>query len=74
MTPTLDHLALERLARRLERELTFLRHSPREQRALPFADDRERAEFKDAVIGAAVFFALIAALIWMPPLMARWMA
>lgn len=57
-----EQLALERLARKHERDLTFLRHSPREQRWIPFADERERAEFRDAAIGMAVFFAFVAAL------------
>jgi len=70
MTPTLDQQALDRLARRFERDLKFARHSPREQRWLPFADDAERAEFKDATIGFAAFVAFIAALIWLPNLMA----
>ncbi len=72
MTPTAaQQAALARYARQHERHLKFLRHSPREERWIPFADDRERAEFKDAVIGAAVFFAFIAALIWLPSLMVR---
>lgn len=59
MTPTLDQRALDHLARQCERDLNFLRHSP-----------RERAEIIDAVIGGAVFFALAGALIWLPNLMA----
>ena len=35
-----EQLALERLARKHERHLTFLRHSPREHRDLPFLDTR----------------------------------
>ena len=70
MSTTLDQQrALERYARQHERELRFLRHSPREERWIPFADDRERAEFKDAVIGTLVFAAFIGALIFLPVLM-----
>ena len=64
-----EQLALERLARKHERDLTFLRHSPREQRWIPFADERERIEIADAVIGAAAFFGFVAALIALPALM-----
>ena len=35
-----EQLALERLARKHERHLTFLRHSPREERHIPFIDTR----------------------------------
>ena len=40
MNPTLDQhqLELERLERKYERQLRFLRHSPREQRWLPFVE------------------------------------
>lgn len=69
MTPPLDHLALDRHARRLERDLKFARHSPREQRGVPFAEG-EWAEIIDAVTGFAVFVALAGALIWLPSLMA----
>lgn len=61
-----EQLALERLARKHERHLKFLRHSPREQRALPFAEPVERREFRDAAIGAAVFVAFVGALATMP--------
>ncbi|MCK2086952.1 hypothetical protein MXC99_01950 [Thauera aromatica] len=70
MTPTLDQRALDRLARQCERDLKFLRHSPHEQQGVPFADEAERAEIIDAVIGGAVFFAFAGALIWLPELMA----
>lgn len=69
MTPTLDQQALDRLARRFERDLMAPRHSPREQRALPFAEG-ERAEIIDAAAGFAVFVALAGSLIWLPNLMA----
>ena len=70
MNPTLDQhqLELERLERKHERQLRFLRHSPREQRWLPFADDRERAEFRDAVIGVVCLIALVGTLIALPAL------
>lgn len=64
-----EQRALERLARRLERDLKFARHSPREERWIPFADDAERAEFKDAAIGFAAFVGLVAALIYLPEVM-----
>ena len=35
---------LERLARKHERHLKFLRHSPHEHRWIPFADEAERSE------------------------------
>lgn len=67
MNPTtIDHQALERLARQMERDLKFARHSPRDQRWIPFADDAERAEFKDAVIGFATFVGLVISLIYLP--------
>lgn len=70
MSTTLDQQrALERYARQHERELRFLRHSPREERWIPFADDRERAEFKDAVIGVVALIAFIGTLIFLPALM-----
>ena len=65
-----EQLALERLARKHERDLKFLRHSPRDQRALPFAEQVEQHEFRDAVIGAVVFFGLIGSLIVLPWVMA----
>ena len=61
-----EQLALERLARKHERDLKFLRHSPRDQRALPFAEQIDRHEFRDAAIGAAVFAAFVGALATMP--------
>jgi hypothetical protein len=65
-----EQLALDRLARQHERHLKFLRHSPREERWIPFVrDERERIEIADAVIGAAAFFGFVAALIALPALM-----
>ena len=61
-----EQLALERLARKHERDLKFMRHSPREQRALPFAEQIEQHEFRNAAIGAAVFAAFVGALATMP--------
>ena len=61
-----EQLALERLARKHERDLKFLRHSPPEQRALPFAEQVEQHELRDAAIGAAIFAAFVGALVTMP--------
>lgn len=61
-----EQLALERLARKHERDLKFLRHSPRDQRATPFAEPVEPHEFRDAAIGAAIFAAFVGALATMP--------
>lgn len=61
-----EQLALERLARKHERDLKFLRHSPPEQRALPFAEQVEQHELRDAAIGAAIFAAFVGALATMP--------
>ena len=36
-----EQLALERLSRKHERHLRFLRHSPREERWLPFVESRQ---------------------------------
>ena len=61
-----EQLALERLARKHERDLKFLRHSPPEQRGLPFAEQVDQHEFRDAAIGAAIFVAFVGALAPMP--------
>ena len=61
-----EQLALERLARKHERDLKFLRHSPPEQRALPFAEQVEQHELRDAAIGAAIFAAFVGALATAP--------
>ena len=61
-----EQLALERLARKHERHLTFLRHSPREHRAIPFAEDAPRHEVRDAIIGGAAFAAFIGLLMTAP--------
>ena len=58
-----DQQALERYARQHERHLRFLRHSPREQRWLPFADDRKRVRIREAAIGLVAFIAFIGAVI-----------
>ena len=65
MSATLDQQrALERYARQHERELRFLRHSPREERWIPFADDaRGPAKVKDAAIGLVAFVAFIGVVI-----------
>jgi len=72
MNPTLDQhqLELERLERKYERQLRFLRHSPREQRWLPFVEERDLPEFKDALVGTLVFVAFVGTLIFLPELLA----
>ena len=70
MSTTIDQQrALDRYARQHERELRFLRHSPREQRWLPFAEERDMPELKDAVIGAAMLIALVGTLIFLPAIL-----
>lgn len=64
-------LSRERKLQRIERanpdHFRFPRETPRQQRRIPFVDDRsERIELRDAVIGAAIFAALIGALATMP--------
>lgn len=68
MNPTLDQhqLELERLERKYERQLRFLRHSPREHRWLPFVEERDLPEFKDALVGTLVFAAFVGTLIFLP--------
>lgn len=67
MSTTIDQQrALERYARQHERHLKFLRHSPREQRWLPFVEERDMPEFKDAVIGTVVLIAVVGTLIFLP--------
>ena len=62
-----DQQALERYARQHERHLRFLRHSPREQRWLPFVEERDMPEeFKDALVGTLVFVAFVGTLIFLP--------
>lgn len=70
MSTTIDQQrALERYARQHERLLKFLRHSPREQRWLPFVEERDMPEFKDAVIGTVVLIALVGTLIFLPAIL-----
>lgn len=70
MSTTIDQQrALERYARQHERHLKFLRHSPREQRWLPFVEERDMPEFKDAVIGTVVLIALVGTLIFLPAIL-----
>lgn len=58
---------LDRLSRKYEPQLRFLRHSPREQRNMPFEEDFPSAPpFREALFGALVFFLFIAALIFAP--------
>ena len=61
-----EQLALERLARKHERDLKFLRHSPPEQRNVPFAEEAPAHEFRDAVIGVVIFAGLVGALMTAP--------
>ncbi len=63
---TNEQLALERFARKHERHLKFLRHSPPEHRWIPFAEDVPRHEIRDAVIGFVIFAGLIGALLTAP--------
>ena len=58
-----DQQALERYARQHERELRFLRHSPREERWIPFVDNHKRVRIRDAAIGLVAFIAFIGAVI-----------
>lgn len=70
MNTTIDQQrTLERYARQHERHLKFLRHSPREQRWLPFVEERDMPEFKDAVIGTVVLIALVGTLIFLPAIL-----
>lgn len=64
----------ERQLLRIERanpeHFRFPRHSGAYERTLPFAEKVEQHEFRDAVIGAVVFFGLIGSLIVWPWVMA----
>lgn len=58
---------LDRLARKHHRQLHFLRHSPREQRNMPFEEDFPSATpFREALFGTLVFFLFIATLALAP--------
>lgn len=58
---------LDRLARKHHRQLHFLRHSPREQRNMPFEEDFPSAPpFREVLFGTLVFSLFIAALIFAP--------
>ena len=64
-------LKRERQLQRIERanpdHFRFPREMPRQQRRIPFVDDRRALiELRDAVIGAAVFAAFVGALATMP--------
>ena len=61
----------ERQLLRIERanpdHFRFPREMPRQQRRIPFVDDRrERVELRDAVIGTLAFVGLVAALATAP--------
>lgn len=51
-----EQLALERLARKHERHLKFMRHSPREERWIPFIDTRPdtKSDVAWSLLGIAV--------------------
>lgn len=63
-------LKRERQLQRIERanpdHFRFPRHSGPHERGLPFAEQIERHQFRDAAIGAAVFVAFVGALATMP--------
>ena len=64
---TTEKLTLERQLQRIERanpdHFRFPREMPRQQRRIPFVDDRrERVELRDAVIGTLAFVGLVVAL------------
>ena len=65
-----QHALTERQLLRIERanpeHFRFPRHSGPHERTLPFAEQIDRHEFRDAAIGAAVFAALVGALATMP--------
>ena len=68
---TTEKLTLERKLQRIERanpdHFRFPREMPRQQRRIPFVDDRRAlVELRDAVIGAAIFAAFVGALATMP--------
>ena len=54
---------------RFDRELRFLRRSPREHESIPFADDIERMKRntdRDALIGFITLVAMLMSLVFMP--------
>lgn len=58
---------LDRLARKHHGQLHFLRHSPREQRDLPFEEDfPPRTHIGEAIFGFIVFLLFISALVFAP--------
>ena len=64
---TTEKLTLERKLQRIERanpdHFRFPREMPRQQRRIPFVDNRrERVELRDAVIGTLAFVGLVVAL------------
>ena len=72
---TTEKLTLERQLQRIERanpdHFRFPREMPRQQRRIPFVDDRRALiELRDAVIGLVAFVSLVAALAtapwWLP--------
>lgn len=44
----------------------FLRKTPVQHSWIPFVEERELPQFKDAALGAVAFFAFIGALIFLP--------
>ena len=72
---TTEKLTLERQLQRIERanpdHFRFPREMPRQQRRIPFVDDRRALiELRDAVIGFVAFVGLVATLAtapwWLP--------
>lgn len=58
---------LDRLSRKYEPQLRFLRHSPREQQNLPFKEDfPPNTPFLEALFGTLIFFLFIAILALAP--------
>lgn len=65
--PTPYDLAhLDRLERKLARELRFLRHTPREHECIPFVQEDTGQDRRDAVVGAVALVVMVAALATMP--------
>lgn len=66
----LDRLREERQLQRIERanphHYKFPRHGSREHRNLRFAEQQNRAELRDAIVGCAVFAGFVALLATAP--------
>lgn len=58
---------LDRLARKHHEQLHFLRHSPREQRNMPFEEDFPPViPIVEAFFGTIIFFLFISVLVFAP--------